>query len=71
MLDIHTFDARQGGSVCTRRSRIRWRRRRSRRWYRRLAAAGPVVVVDPDDVIEALLGCIRTRRRCTGCMCRT
>ena len=55
MLDIRTFDARQGGNVLYKALAHPLAAEAVAALYERLAAAGPVVVVDPDDVIEALL----------------
>ena len=55
MLDIRTFDARHGGNVLYKALAHPLAAEAIAALYRRLAAAGPVVVLDPDDVIEALL----------------
>ena len=55
MLDIRTFDARQGGNVIYKALAHPLAADAIAALYARLAAAGPLVVVDPDDVIEALL----------------
>jgi hypothetical protein len=55
MLDIRTFDARRGGNVLYKALAHPLAAEAVAALYRRLAAAGPVVVLDPDDVIEALL----------------
>jgi hypothetical protein len=55
MLDIRTFDARQGGNVLYKALAHPLAAEAVAALYARLAATGPVVVVDPDAVIEALL----------------
>ncbi len=55
MLDIRTFDARQGGNVLYKALSHPLAAEAIAALYGRLAEAGPVVVVDPEDVIEALL----------------
>jgi hypothetical protein len=55
MLDIRTFDARQGGNVLYKALAHPLAAEAIAALYGRLAAALPAVVVDPDDVIEALL----------------
>jgi hypothetical protein len=55
MLDIRTFDARHGGNVLYKALAHPLAAEAIAALYERLAAAGQVVVLDPDDVIEALL----------------
>jgi len=55
MLDIRTFDARHGGNVLYKALAHPLAAEAVAALYGRLAAAGPVAVLDPDDVIEALL----------------
>jgi hypothetical protein len=55
MLEIRTFDARHGGNVLYKALAHPLAAEAIAALYRRLAAAEPVVVLDPDDVIEALL----------------
>ena len=55
MLDITTFDARQGGNVLYKALAHPLAAEAIAALYARLAAGGPVAVVDPDDVITALL----------------
>jgi hypothetical protein len=55
MLDIRTFEARLGGNVLYKALAHPLAAEAIAVLYRRLAEAEPVVVVDPDDVIEALL----------------
>jgi hypothetical protein len=55
MLDITTFDARAGGNVLYKALAHPLAAEAIARLYARLAAAGPVALVDPDDVAAALL----------------
>ena len=55
MLDIQTFDARQGGNVLYKALAHPLAAEAIARLYAELAAAGPVAVFDPDDVFGALL----------------
>jgi hypothetical protein len=55
MLEIRTFDARHGGNVLYKALAHPLAAEAVAALYGRLAAAGPVAVFDPDDVIEALL----------------
>src|SRR5262245_41824794 len=54
MLDIRTFDARQGGNVLYKALAHPLTAEAMGRLYASLAAAGPVAVFDPDDVVEPL-----------------
>jgi len=55
MLDITTFDARAGGNVLYKALAHPLAAEAVARLYARLAAAGPVALVDPEDVAAALL----------------
>ncbi len=55
MLDIQTFDARQGGNVLYKALAHPLAAEAVSRLYAELAEAGPVAVFDPDDVLGALL----------------
>ena len=55
MLDIQTFDARQGGNVLYKALAHPLAAEAISRLYAELSAAGPVAVFDPDDVFGALL----------------
>ena len=55
MLDIKTFDARQGGNVLYKALAHPLAAEAISRLYAELADAGPVAVFDPDDVFGALL----------------
>ena len=55
MLDIETFDARQGGNVLYKALAHPLVAEAVARLYARLAAAGPVALFDPDDVASPLL----------------
>ena len=55
MLDITTFDARAGGNVLYKALAHPLAAEAISCLYIKLAAAGPVAVVDPDDVATALL----------------
>ena len=55
MLDIRTFDARQGGNVLYKALAHPLAAEAIAALYARLTASGPVVVVDPEDVVEPLL----------------
>ncbi|MCW3475934.1 hypothetical protein [Limobrevibacterium gyesilva] len=54
MLNIRTFDARQGGNVLYKALAHPLAAEAIAALYARLSASGPVAVFDPDDVIEAL-----------------
>jgi hypothetical protein len=54
MLDIRTFDARQGGNVLYKALAHPLAAEAISRLYARLREAGPVAVVDPEDVASAL-----------------
>jgi hypothetical protein len=55
MLDITTFDARAGGNVLYKALAHPLAAERIHSLYTRLADAGPLAVIDPDDVTTALL----------------
>ena len=54
MLDIQTFDQRQGGNVLYKALAHPLAAEAVSRLYGRLAAAGPIAVVDPDGIAQAL-----------------
>lgn len=54
MLDIRTFDARQGGNVLYKALVHPLAAEGLARLFARLAAAGPVAVYDPDGILDAL-----------------
>ena len=54
MLDIRTFDQRQGGNVIYKALAHPLAAEAVARLYARLAAAGPVAVFDPEGIAQAL-----------------
>lgn len=66
MLDITTFDARSGGNVLYKALAHPLTAEKIAALYRRLAASGPVALLDPEDVAAALVAMHPNAPRFTG-----